>query len=264
MEPLIPALSPEAIHVKYTRREIVNGILYVLRSGCPWRLLPHDLPAWGTVYDYFRVWQKQGIWEQVLVALRKRMRQKQGRDEEPSAAVIDSQSIKTSAVRGSEKGIDMGKKIWGRKRHALVDTEGNLLSVKVTAASDSDLAGAKQLLAPLKGLFPRLKLFWGDSHYGGTLIEWVKEHLGCNIQIVRRLGTPSDASLTQSRTETSSSRPGFVPLPRRWVVERTFAWITRWRRLCRDHEGLPQSSEAFIQLSASRRMLSHLAAAFPS
>ncbi len=126
--------------------------------------------------------------EQALVALRKLTGgQKQGRDEEPSAAVIDSQSIKTSAVRGSEKGIDMGKKIWGRKRHALVDTQGNLLSVKVTAASDSDLAGAKQLLAPLKGLFPRLKLFWGESHYWGMLIEWVKEHLGCNIQIVRRL-----------------------------------------------------------------------------
>ena len=157
----------------------------------------------------------------------------------------------------------MGKKIWGRKRHALVDTEGNLMHVKVTAASVSDLAGAKQLLAPLKGLFPRLKLFWGDSHYGGTLIEWIKEHLGCNIQIVRRLGTPLDASLIEPKPEKSSGKAGFQLLPRRWVVERTFAWITRWRRLCRDHEGLPQTSEAFIKLSASKRMLSHLALAFP-
>ena len=107
------------------RREIVNGILYVLRSGCPWRLLPNDLPAWGTVYNYFRKWQKQGVWDQVLEALRKQKRKKQGRDEEPSAAVIDSQSIKTSAVRGPEKGYDAGKKIWGRKKHLLVDTQGD-------------------------------------------------------------------------------------------------------------------------------------------
>jgi transposase len=110
LEPLIPAISAEAVNVTHERREIVNGILYVLRSGCPWRLLPHDLPAWGTVYSYFRVWRTEGIWDQVLQSLRKRMRQKQGRDEEPSAAVIDSQSIKTSAVRGPEKGVDMGKK----------------------------------------------------------------------------------------------------------------------------------------------------------
>jgi len=263
LEPLIPAISPEAAHVEHSRREIVNGILYVLRSGCPWRLLPHDLPAWGTVYSYFRVWRDEGIWDQVLETLRKRKRQQQGRDEEPSAAVIDSQSIKTSAVRGPEKGFDMGKKVWGRKRHALVDTEGHLLQVKVTAASDSDLAGGKKLLGPLKELFPRLELLWGDSHYGGSLIEWVKEHLGWDVHVVHRLGTPSDASAMERKVQTKSSKPGFQLLPRRWVIERSFAWITRWRRLCRDHEGLPASSEAFIKLSASRRMLSHLAPAIP-
>src|SRR5215475_9965930 len=184
LEPLIPAISEEAAHIKYTRREIVNGILYVLRSGCPWRLMPHDLPAWGTVYDYFRQWQRQGVWDQVLEALYKQKRKKQGRDEEPSAAVIDSQSIKTSAVRGPEKGFDMGKKIWGRKRHVLVDTQGNLMEVKVTAASDSDLAGSKVMLKPLKGLFPRLALLWGDSHYGGTLINWLDEHLGWKMEVV--------------------------------------------------------------------------------
>ena len=121
LEPLIPAISEEAVHVKYTRREIVNGILYVLRSGCPWRLVPHDLPDWGALYYYFRKWRKEGVWDQVLEALRRQKRKKQGRDEEPSAAVIDSQSIKTSAVRGPEKGFDMGKRIWGRKRHLLVN-----------------------------------------------------------------------------------------------------------------------------------------------
>ena len=122
-------------------------ILYVLRSGCPWRLLPHDLPAWGTVYSSFRVWRNEGIWDQVLQRLRKQVRKQQGREEEPSAAVIDSQSIKTSAVRGPEKGVDMGKKIWGRKRHAVVDTQGNLMEVKVTAASTSDLSGGKKVRA---------------------------------------------------------------------------------------------------------------------
>jgi putative transposase len=261
LEPLIPALCPDAAHVKYTRREIVNGILYVLRSGCPWRLVPHDLPAWGALYYYFRTWRKQGIWDQVQKNLLKQMRQKEGRDEEPSAAVIDSQSIKTSAVRGPEKGFDMGKLIWGRKRNLLVDTQGNLMEVKVTAASDSDLSGGKKLLERLRGRFPRLSLIWGDSHYGGKLREWAKEQFGWDVQTVQHLGTASDASTTEPKPETKSSKAGFQVLPRRWVVERSIAWITRWRRLCRDHEGLPESSEAFIKLSASRRMLSHLASA---
>jgi putative transposase len=213
------------------------------------------------VYYYFRTWRKAGIWDKALEALRRRMRKKQGRDEEPSAAVIDSQSIKTSAVRGSEKGYDAGKKIWGRKRHALVDTEGNLMEVLVTAASASDLSGGKKLLEPLKDLFPRMSLLWGDSHYGGQLVEWVKEHLRWNIQTVRRLGTARDAQTMEPKPTAKSSKGEFVVQPRRWVVERTFAWITRWRRLARDHEGLPETSEAFIKISASLRMLSHLAPA---
>ena len=258
LEPLIPAISPLAVNVKYTRREIVNGILYMLRSGGPWRLVPHDLPAWGTLYDYFRTWRNDGTWDQVQKSLLKRMRQKEGRDEGPSAAVIDSQSIKTSATNGTEKGFDAGKLIWGRKRHALVDTQGNLMEVQVTAASISDLAGAKTMLAPLKPVFPRLSLLWGDSHYGGTLIQWLDEHLGWKVEIVRGLGTVPDASTQRPGAKGKPAKGGFKVLPRRWVVERSFAWITRWRRLCRDHEGLPASSEAFIKLSASRRMISHL------
>ena len=122
LEPLVPALSSEAASHVHARREIVNAVLYVLRSGCPWRMLPHEFPAWGTVYDSFRRWQREGIWEQVLRALRMQVRRKQDRDEEPSAAIIDSQSIKTSAVRGPEKGYDMGKKIWGRKRRYVIGT----------------------------------------------------------------------------------------------------------------------------------------------
>jgi putative transposase len=261
LEPLIPAISPLAVNVKYSRREIVNGILYVLRSSCPWRLVPHDLPAWGAVYYYFRKWRKDGIWDQIQKSLLKRVRKAEGRDEEPSAAVIDSQSIKTSAVRGPEKGFDMGKRIWGRKRHVLVDTQGNLMEVKVTAASTSDLQGSMVMLEPLKELFPRLALLWGDSHYGGTLINWLDSHLGWKMEVVRGLGTVPDANTEASKSGKKGPKGSFKVLPRRWVVERSIAWITRWRRLCRDHEGLPESSAAFIKLSASRRMLTHLASA---
>jgi putative transposase len=260
LEPLIPAISEKAVNVKYTRREIVNGILYVLRSGCPWRLVPHDLPAWGALYYYFRTWRKEGIWDRLQKSLLKQVRQKADRDEEPSAAVIDSQSIKTSAVRGPEKGFDMGKRIWGRKRHLLVDTQGNLMEAKVTAASASDLQGSKKMLEPLKHLFPRMSLLWGDSHYGGTLVDWIKEQLGWDVQVVHGLGTIPDTMMQVTDAQKKRSMGGFKILPRRWVVERSIAWITRWRRLCRDHEGLPESSEAFIKLSASRRMLSHIAA----
>ena len=261
LEPLIPEVSEDATVPTISRREIVNGILYVLRSGCPWRLMPHDLPAWGTVYYYFRTWRIAGIWDKAMHALRKQMRQKQGRDQEPSAAVIDSQSIKTSAVRGPEKGFDMGKQIWGRKRHALVDTEGNLMEVKVTGADASDLAGGKRLLGPLQGRFPRLQLIWGDSHYGGQFLEWVKEQFGWNVQTVQRLGTAPDTTTMEPKPKTKSSKGRFEVQPRRWVVERSISWLVRWRRLARDHEGLPETSEAFIKISASRRMLSHLALA---
>ena len=263
MEPLIPEVSENATIPTIPRREIVNGILYMLRSGCPWRLLPNDLPAWGTVYFYFRTWRIAGIWDKALQGLRNQMRRAQGRDEEPSAAVIDSQSIKTSAVRGEAKGFDMGKKIWGRKRHALVDTQGNLMEVKVTGADDSDLAGGKKMFELLPGRFPRLSLIWGDSRYGGKFLEWVKEHFGWDVQTVRRLGTASDTSTIEPKPTAKSSKGGFRLEPRRWVVERSFSWIVRWRRLARDHEGLPETSEAFIKISASRRMLSHLALAVP-
>jgi len=159
-----------------------------------------------------------------------------------------------------------GKKIWGRKRHLLVDTQGHVLAVKVSGAQQSDQAGARRLLEPLKQRFPKIKWLWGDSHYGGQLVTWLKLHLGWTIQLVRRLKAPQRGLLVPVGAEVDWDHlfpPGFVPLPRRWVIERTFAWIVRWRRLCRDHEGCPESSEAFIKLAASRRMLSLVAPPFP-
>jgi len=158
-----------------------------------------------------------------------------------------------------------GKKIWGRKRHLLVDTQGNLLGVKVLGADGSDQARAKILLLPLKDTFPQLKLVWGDSHYAGTFITWLKEQVGWTMQPVRALTVPKRGLLVPEGEQVDWDKlfpSGFRPLPRRWVVERSFAWITRWRRLCRDHEGLPESSEAFITLSASIRMLTRLAPPF--
>ncbi len=259
---LIPEPSLEGRPPIHSRREIMNGILYVLRSVCPWRLLPHEFPAWQTVYYSFRRWQREGVWDRILETLRMQVRHRQGREAQPSAAVIDSQSIKTSAVRGPEKGYDPGKKIWGRKRHVLVDTQGHLLAVKVLAADPSDQEGAKRLLEPLANKFPRIEVLWGDSHYGGDLIGWVKEHLGWAVQTVKRRKAPKRGVLVPIGEEVDWDRlfpSGFQVLPKRWVIERTFAWITRVRRLARDHEGLPRSSEAFITLAMSRLMLIRLA-----
>jgi putative transposase len=267
LEPLIPAAKPGGRPQEIKRREIVNAILYVLRSGCPWRLLPHDLPRWFTAYWYFRQWKRQGIWEQVNAALRRDLRVQIGREPEPSAAILDSQSIKTSAVRGDKRGYDGGKKIQGRKRHLLVDTQGLLICVKVLEASISDREGARVLLLPLAGHLPRLQLIWADSGYEGPFESWVKEHLvGVRVEIVkhpwagvRGVWAPKDAVIDWDTVLPK----GFHVLPRRWVVERTNAWITLCRRLSRDFEGTHTSSEAFIYLAMSRLMVSRLARDHP-
>jgi transposase len=157
-----------------------------------------------------------------------------------------------------KKALIGGKKIWGRKRHALVDTQGHLLAIKVTGAEKSDQEGGRALLEPLKEKFPRLKLIWGDSHYGGTLRTWAKLTLGWMIQTIKALTVPKRGLLVNEGEEVDWEKlfpKGFRPQPRRWVVERTFSWIVRWRRLCRDHEGLPSSSEALIKIAMGTRML---------
>lgn len=224
---------------------IINAILYVTRTGCQWRMLPKDLPPWQTVYGYFWRWTKAGLWQQINDQLVCTVRQQQGREPQPSAAILDSQSVKTSEG-GEARGVDVHKQTPGRKRHIVVDTLGLLLLVVVHSASVQDAAGGKLVL---QGLFDqikhsvynrwcRLKLIWADGGYK-DIVEEVRHRFGWRLEIVRR----------------EEGRKGFVVLPRRWVVERTFGWLGRYRRQARDYEHTVASSEAMTYLASIRRML---------
>jgi putative transposase len=239
-------------------REILNAIFYALRSGCAWRLLPHDLPPWKTVYHDFRLWRVQGLWEELHAALYAAVRSKAGRDPNPSAAIIDSQSVKTTVV-GGPRGDDGGKKLNGRKRHVLVDTQGLIIRALVHPADLADRDGAKLLLAPLQDQLPRLQHIWADSAYAGKCAEWVQATLGWTLEIVKHWWTGVRWVWVGPGQEPPTIPRGFQVLPRRWVVERTFAWLVLYRRLAKDYEELPATGEALIYVAMARLMVRRLA-----
>lgn len=221
----------------HCRRAIVDAIFYVADNGIKWRALPADFPPWSTVYNYFTAWEAAGVTQDVLDGLRDRIRLREGRAAAPSAAIIDSASVRAAATVGAaSRGYDAGKKINGRKRHIAVDTLGLLLCVLVTAASVQDRDGARPLLDHLRATWRRIRLIWADGGYAGQLVTWAAQRLQLTLQIVKR----------------SDDATGFVVLPRRWVVERTLAWITCHRRCVRDYERLPAHHEAMVRWSMIR------------
>lgn len=237
--PLLPAVKPGGRPRKYPLREVMNALLYVNREGCSWRALPHDFPHWKTVYNFFRAFDADGTWDRVVTALRVAVRTKLGREPTPSGACIDSQSAKT-AHGGAEVGTDGGKQVRGRKRHVVTDTLGLLLVVLVTAANRDDGTTAPKLLAELRAEeFPRLAVVWADRKYrNDTLDEWLAGQERLRVEVT---GKPDGVA-------------GFHPLPKRWVVEQTFACLVKSRRLVRDFERLPTTSGAMVKLSGIHRM----------
>jgi len=242
--PLLEPSSNRGRPREVSYREILNAIFYVLKTGCGWRELPHDFPKWPTVYAYFRQFRQYGLWEEINERVCQAVRQQEGRRAEPSAMILDCQSVK-SAEGGEAIGFDGGKRVHGRKRVLLTDTLGFARLVKVVAADTHDASAGYQLLLPLQQrpfLLPCLRKIFADGGFRGTLEEWVAQALHIQLEIGLK---PED-------------QKGFQVLPKRWVIERTNAWVSRQRRLARDYERLPASSESFIYATMIRLGLRRL------
>jgi transposase len=248
IEPLLPPVRTGGRPEKHPRRAIVDAILYVVRAGCAWRQLPADFPPWPTVYWYFNRWEQDKVTEKILPVVRSQLRVQEGRDPEPSAGLIDSQSVKGADTVGRDsRGYDAGKKINGRKRFIVTDTLGLLLVVVVLSASIQDRDGAKPVLLDAY-LRTGVRFFFADGGFAGRLLEWVSQVLRSTIEIVRK---PAD-------------QRGFAVIPRRWAVERTLAWLTAHRRLARDYERDPATSEAMIRWAAINTITRRIARGGPA
>ena len=243
IQELIPKAKSGGRPRSLEMRQVINGILYIVVGGIQWRMLPKTYPKWQSVYTYFRNWRDDGTWQRIHDTLRAKVRRRSGRHKHATAGSIDSQTVKTGVTPNGIRGFDGAKLTTGRKRHILVDTLGLLLAVVVTAASVQDRDGARLLLARLAGFCKKLRLIWVDGAYRGPLLDWVAQRFRFRVQPILPPG----------------GQKGFVVVARRWVVERTFAWLGLHRRLAKDYERLPASSEAFIYIAMTRIMLRRLA-----
>ncbi|QIN84282.1 IS5 family transposase [Rubrobacter tropicus] len=273
LEPHMPAPKRRGRPRVHSPREILDAVFYVLKTGCQWRMLPHEFPPWKTVFHYFRRWRIDGTWERMNRGLRRRLRGRLGRDPEPSAGIVDAQSVKTTGVGGEQRGFDGGKKVRGRKRHILVDTEGLLVETRVHSARVPDQDGIRRLLDPARSRLGRLSYLWVDAGYRGRGKDWAEESLGVEVEVVNRTPKPPPEKVSRIWAREwfkeghemdlgkLPKRPAFEKLPRRWVAERTFAWISHNRRMSKDHERLCATGEAFIHAAMTRLMARRLARA---